>query len=98
MDQEARIKFLEQTCADIAGKYSQEFMQVQSKHGAEFAGLVMANLGLTFLVGVLSSIKEENRFEMMLGFFHGLCEGVDNELAAQEVEKLMDRIKKGKQC
>jgi hypothetical protein len=98
MDQEAKIKFLQQTCEGIASKYAQDFIKIQDRHGGEFVGLVMANLGLNFLVGVLTSIKEEQRFEMMLGFFHGLCLGVDNELAVQEVEALMERIKKGPKC
>jgi hypothetical protein len=98
MDQEAKIKFLQQTSEGIAQKYAEEIMQIQATHGGEFAGLVMANIGLNFLVGVLSSVKEERRLEMMLGFMAGLCHGVDNEVAAQEVDALMERIKKGPKC
>jgi hypothetical protein len=98
MDQETKIKMLQQTSEAIAQKYAEEIMQIQAKHGGEFAGLVMANIGLNLLVGVLSSLKEEKRFEMLLGFMQGLCHGVDNEVAAQEVDALMERIKKGPKC
>jgi hypothetical protein len=98
MDQEAKIKLLEKTSHEISQMYAKEILLVQKKHGSEFAGLVMANIGLNFLVGVLSSVKEENRFEMTLGFVQGLCQGLNNELAAQEVEELMERIKKGSKC
>ena len=98
MDQEAKIKFLEKTSLEISQMYAKEILLVQKKHGSEFAGLVMANIGLNFLVGVLSAVKEEDRFEMMLGFVHSLYQGLNNELAAQEVEALMERIKKGSKC
>ena len=95
MDQETKIKLLQQTSEAIAQKYAEEMMQIQDKHGGEFAGLVMANVSLNFLVGVLSSVKEEGRFDMMLAFAHALFQGLNNELAAQEVEDLMERIRKG---
>jgi hypothetical protein len=98
MNQEEKIKLLEQTSLEIGQKYAKEIFQVQLKHGGEIAGLVMANVGLNLLVGVLSSLKEESRFEALLGFIHGLCRGLDNELAAQEVDALMERIKKGSKC
>jgi hypothetical protein len=95
MDQETKIKLLQQTSEAIAQKYAEEMMQIQDKHGAEFAGLVMANVSLNFLIGVLSSVKEEGRFDMMLAFAHALFQGLNNELAAQEVEDLIERIRKG---
>jgi hypothetical protein len=95
MNPEEKLQLLQQTSEAIAQKYAEEMLQIQDKHGGEFAGLVMANVSLNFLVGILSSVKEEGRFEMMLAFAHALFQGLNSELAAQEVEDLMQRISRG---
>ena len=95
MNLEKKIKLLQQTSEEIAQKHAKDMIQIQKEYGDNFAGLVMANVSLNFLIGILSSVEEDRRYELMLSFAHALFQGLDNELAAQEVEDLLQRIGKG---